>query len=455
MNNRNRTINIRELVIYVLKHFVAVLGFMVLGAVLMSGYYWVKNSSFQSIGVTTQEDINQHADQIYSSLPYNEQVAVDTAINDFEDYYNSYELLNESILERIDSYNARRVILTYSIDYAGDINLSGEMQVSLITKSTRLLYYYVTGGSLASELSDSIDINTPHLQDCISAETVDGSGVLCVTVWGTDVDDRIEDLVIASIDNNISKIEADTNTKISLTNAAATEVRSGWIFENQKSWEAEQTKIKNRLDTAVAGLTPDAYDYFSSVVASKYPEFFDLVYPQNGLSNAPSPSLSINKLIKYAAIGVVLGFALYSVYVLFLFMYSKRIISVTDYTDTMGLRIISNTKGETEDLKIAATKITAACDKLQIKELALISTNAEPVSEYVDTVSKMLASNDIKVSFISGFLSDYKKMGELLKNGNCVIVEHQGDSLYSKVYDEVILCNENSVNIIGLVNINK
>ena len=71
------------------------------------------------------------------------------------------------------------------------------------------------------------------------------------------------------------------------------------------------------------------------------------------------------------------------------------------------------------------------------------------------TLSKKLKENGLKVESSTSFMSDYKEMGALLRIGNCVIVEKINSSLYSSVYDEVDLCKENSVNILGLVNIAK
>ena len=106
-------------------------------------------------------------------------------------------------------------------------------------------------------------------------------------------------------------------------------------------------------------------------------------------------------------------------------------------------------------MAIIATKILASCNKQLLDEIIIISTNVDGTKESIDLLSKKLKENGLKVESSTSFMSDYKEMGALLRIGNCVIVEKINSSLYSSVYDEVDLCKDNSVNILGLVNIAK
>ena len=138
-----------------------------------------------------------------------------------------------------------------------------------------------------------------------------------------------------------------------------------------------------------------------------------------------------------------------------MFMYSKKIIAVSDYSDTMGLKILGSVTNANKDMDIIATKILASCNKQLLDEIIIISTNVDGTKESIDLLSKKLKENGLKVESSTSFMSDYKEMGALLRIGNCVIVEKINSSLYSSVYDEVDLCKDNSVNILGLVNIAK
>ena len=128
---------------------------------------------------------------------------------------------------------------------------------------------------------------------------------------------------------------------------------------------------------------------------------------------------------------------------------------MTDYTDTLKLRIIANVDSSMKELDVAATKITATCVKQNINEIALISVNESEAESYAKALAGKLKENGITAKLLVGFLSDYKVMGELFDAGHCAIIEKLGSSIYSKVGEEVDLCNENNVNIIGLINIDK
>ena len=454
MDNRGRVINIKDVIGYIIKHLIVALILMVIGAVALGGAYYLKNHTSPKAAEPQQETTNSEAEQIYSSLQKNEQVAADLAINDFEDYYQSFELLDNSIIEQIDSYNARKLYLTYSVEYVGDKDLSGEVQVSRIDYYSRLLYYYVVGGGLASDISEATDLDSSHIQDCITAEIFNGSGTLGINLWGTDVDERLEELLISCIDDYAASIADNTEVQIVLIQKSVSYARSEWIFNTQRAWEAEPDKIKARLDTAVANLTPNAYEYFKLTASNTYPEFYEYLYPQNNGATSVS-TVSTKSLIKYAGIGAIAGFVLYGIYVLFLFMYSKKIVSMTDYTDTLKLRIIANVDSSMKELDVAATKITATCVKQNINEIALISVNESEAESYAKALAGKLKVNGITAKLLVGFLSDYKVMGELFDAGHCAIIEKLGSSIYSKVGEEVDLCNENNVNIIGLINIDK
>ena len=344
--------------------------------------------------------------------------------------------------------------MTYSLDYVGSSDLSGEVQVSKIDQYSRLLYCYVIGGDMANDISDKTGIESLYIQDCINAEYNVGSGIVSIIVWGTDVVDGLEDAAISSTDNYISKLSDDSGVKISLMSSAISKSRVSWIFENQKAWEAEQTKLKTRLDTAVAGLSDNANSYFMIVASEEYPEFYNSLYPQTGVAK-PTSTISVKTVVKYGAVGAIAGVVIYGLSVLFLFMYSKKIISITDYTGMLRLRILADIKNSSDDLNVLVTKITATCVKHNIREIALISTDEKNTSSCAEHLREKLIENGINAVSLSGFLSDYKIMGNLFSIGNCVIIEKTGSSLYSSVFDEVNLCNENAVNIVGLVNLDK
>ncbi len=454
MKNKDRVVDLNNYIAYLLNHILHVLVCCVIGALILIIFCYLSKTVITLPGTKLSNDDISQSDNLFSSLSHNDQIAVSVAINDFEDYCNSYELLEDSIIEKIDSYNARRLNLTYSFVYTGDCNIPGEVQISRLDYCTRLLNFYLIGGGFASDLSEQLGVKSSHIQDCISVEAPIGTGVINVTIWGTDVYEDLEDIAKSQIEAYCNTIEDDNDICISLIYQVAANYRSPWIFENQKSWEAEQNKIKTRLDTAVSELSPDAFEYFSLVTSNSYPDFYDYLYPHNGSGiNAKSSPLTIKTFAKYGAVGALLGFVIYGAYVLLLFMYSPKIFSVTDYTNTMGLRVIGNVGDSIEELSIVSTKITAICTKHNIREIALITTNEKNTEVFIDELGSKLNTNGIIVQCINGFFSDYKSLEELLKVNNCVIVEKMASSVYSKVYDEVVLCNENDINIVGLVNI--
>ncbi len=451
--NQKRVITVKDYVCGLLDKWLIAIILIVSFALLSSLVAIIKGKGVGENAIITTNQ-SKTADEIYTTLSYEERTLANVAVNDFEDYYQSFELLNNSIIEKVDSYRARKLYLTYTVEYVGDSDIDGEVQVSTTDRYTRLIYYFVSGGELASELSELTDYDSQHIQDCISAETVTGTGSIGINIWGTDVDSRLEEYTISLLDSYIATITAGSNVEISLIGSTVSYARSTWMFDTQKAWEAEQTKIKTRLDTAVAGLSSNAYEYFKLVASEEYPEFFNSLYPQNNVVNNAS-SVSIKGLLKYAMVGAVVGLALYCAYIMLLLMYSKRVITITDYTDTMGVRILASLKDTNEGLSVVATKITATCTKKQITNVALITTNEANTKSVLDALSNMLSENGIIVNTITGYMSDYKELGKLLEIENCVIIEKIGSSLFSSVCDEVELCNDNAIQIIGLINIEK
>lgn len=454
MKNRDRVINARDLIDHILKNIVFALIFVALGIVLLVAFCFLKNGAFRIGNSFQPHNSGVDAESLYSSLPYNDQIMTDVAINDFEDYYYSYVLLNNSIIERVNSYNALKLSLVYSVDFTGNDAISEE-EVRMINQYSMMLYYYGANGSLAQDVSEKTGIETTCIQDCISMNTyAEDSGILNLDVYGTEVETDLEGAIIESMDAYIQDKTQNANINIVLIKQNATFVRVSWIFQSQRDWEAEQTRIKSRLDTAVAALSPDAYECFKIKASTEYPEFFESVYPEN-VTIISNSAITPKTIIKYAVIGAIVGFVLYVAYVMILFMYSKKIITISDYSDTMGLKILGSVTNANKDMDIIATKILASCNKQLLDEIIIISTNVDGTKESIDLLSKKLKENGLKVESSTSFMSDYKEMGALLRIGNCVIVEKINSSLYSSVYDEVDLCKENSVNILGLVNIAK
>ena len=185
----NRVLNIKEYIKYLLNKWYIVMAVVFIFAIAFIAVGYIKNKGSDSNIVKNQESNN--AEELYASLDYADRTLVVTAVNDFEDYYQSFELLDNSIIEKVDSYNARRLTLVYSVAFAGDDSVPGEIQAIAVDGTARVLYYYIQNGGLAEDVSAISGVASTHVQDCFSAETASGSGVVSVTVWGTDVDEAL------------------------------------------------------------------------------------------------------------------------------------------------------------------------------------------------------------------------------------------------------------------------
>ena len=273
----------------------------------------------------------------------------------------------------------------------------------------------------------------------------------CMYVYGTDLIPDIDELAYEALIAYTDTVKNVAKHKLVLINKASAVVRSDSIYNNQRYVYTERVTSNERLKNAISLLSGDTLTYYNESVKEDSKTKEELV-------TESQTSVDRKKLVKYGIVGGMLGVAGALVLLMFCFMYSKYIVADTDYTLTMGIKLLGHIS-ET-DLKkqigFVIAKILAVCKKKQITKVALVSSDMSKISEDVRLhLIKMLEEQGVKLIMVPDVTTDSNSMAELFAMGNAIMIEKTGVSLYQKVYDMTDLCIENEVSLLGVVDIQR
>ena len=244
-----------------------------------------------------------------------------------------------------------------------------------------------------------------------------------------------------------------------LVDTNQTWVKTDWIYTQQRGIYTERISIAGRLNDALKALSGDTLAYYNAYIEIEltFSESKDDVETEQ-ISDEQNVRVPFKKLLKYGILGGILGTLGACCLLLLMYMFAKTIVSDADYTLTMGLKYFGkvNKNDMESDLAFIVAKIKLACNKTGISKLALVSSHMDMMNEDIqESLIELLSKQNVELVCVKDILKDCDAMSRLFDLGGCVMIEKQGVSKYNSVYDIVDLCEENNINILGVVDVAK
>ena len=327
---------------------------------------------------------------------------------------------------------------------------------------------YIRNGGLADSVAESKELKGDYtaaqikeLLDVSYDSAMQTNGGLCLYVYGTNLVPGLDELAKETLIQYAGELKNVEKHTLVMTDTQTAVVRSDTIYNVQRTIYTERVNTKDRLKNAVDALSGNTLTYYNGIVEDEKEQALKeekLEETGTTADAVPAPHVDKKKLIKYGLVGGVLGAAGSIVILLLCFMYSKVIVADTDYTLTMGMKLLGNISESEmqEQLGFVVAKILAACKKKEITKLALISSDMRNISENMqEDLVKKLEKQGIQLDVLAEIVTDSEAMSKLFAEGAAVMIEKKGVSLYQRVYDMVDLCMENEVSILGVIDTRK
>lgn len=465
MNQQNdRVIKVKNVFAYIRKYIALVIVLALCGAVGLAGLCYLKNK--REIDAE-QSQTPVKLEDMYEEFSETEKADISYALYSYDRMAEMEQYLDESLYMQIEPYHMQQK--TYQFQIKLDVTLDTvEERTEAQNQILSAYIAYIRNGGLADSVAESKELKGDYtaaqikeLLDVSYDSAMQTNGGLCLYVYGTNLVPGLDELAKETLIQYAGELKNVQKHTLVMTDTQTAVVRSDTVYNVQRTIYTERVNTKDRLKNAVDALSGNTLTYYNGIVEDEKEQALKeekLEETGTTADAVPAPHVDKKKLIKYGLVGGVLGAAGSIVILLLCFMYSKVIVADTDYTLTMGMKLLGNISESEmqEQLGFVVAKILAACKKKEITKLALISSDMRNISENMqEDLVKKLEKQGIQLDVLAEIVTDSEAMSKLFAEGAAVMIEKKGVSLYQRVYDMVDLCVENEVSILGVIDTRK
>lgn len=460
----DRVINVKNVFKYIIHHFIFVIIFLILGAVGLAGICYLKNKS--SVGLVQQENSTE-LKQAFENFSEEDKIDVSYAIYCHDRVEEMQQYILESPYMKLEPQHVAQQTFQYKVELLNEDEYTEAEQLELTQQIIVAYSVFVRDGGLSEKIVNDNLLSEEYQSNQIEPlfefgydATVETMSTFCFYIYGFDI---IKDLDKVAVDVLTSYNDDATNLpkhKLVLLNHTSQASRNDTIYNNQKYMYSELTTLQDKLKTAVEALSADALNYYNemTIIEGEETKVDSIqVASETDVKNLAS-DVPLKKILKYGILGAVLGILGACGVLCIKYMFSSTIIADSDYTLTMGMKLfgkISETNIE-ETIPFVIAKAKLACTKGKIEKLAIVSSDFDNIDEDImKSLKHTLDKQGVDAIIIEDVLKNCDSMNQLFETGNCLVLEKTGISKYDKVYDLVMLCNENNINIIGVADVVK
>lgn len=463
-----REIDLLDMIADILSHWRGLLVALIIGAVLMGGFSYVK--SYRNIQSTpTVED----------SLSDSEKAAVLTTVDDEREYLYKDKYFQESVYMQLDPLDIVQTELVYRIQ-AEDEGLAQHLGT---------LYKNIVGGvGLYDWVEQQTGIDAAYAAELISVSTnpeifvrnganiSTGSDNLKVTVIQKDEEtcgqlaaavssymEQQQKNLVKELGNHELILLSETSGKIISTDMMARQIDYG----NQVS------NLRSGIASAKAGFTADQQKYYDLLTWEE--ETREAEMDQKDTTTEEEPVLaspSVSK--KYVLLGAVLFAFVYAGILFLIYIFNSKI-RVSDELQSLyhipliGV-VVKNSKKkfildkwvddlryygkrkfdakQSMELAFAAVKIVAVKNKLNT--ICLMGCNLEAGAGSVcENLKTALEKEGVNVTVLDNVLYNAESMEKVEAMTGVVLVEKAGSTLYNEVANELALLKRQDITVLG------
>ena len=481
-----REIDLLDMIADILSHWRGLLVALIIGAVLMGGFSYVKSyRNIQSTPTVEEEPeldelaVEEQLTQLEDSLSDSEKAAVLTTVDDERDYLYKDKYFQESVYMQLDPLDIVQTELVYRIQ-AEDEGLAQHLGT---------LYKNIVGGvGLYDWVEQQTGIDAAYAAELISVSTnpeifvrnganiSTGSDNLKVTVIQKDEEtcgqlaaavssymEQQQKNLVKELGNHELILLSETSGKIISTDMMARQIDYG----NQVS------NLRSGIASAKAGFTADQQKYYDLLTWEE--ETREAEMDQKDTTTEEEPVLaspSVSK--KYVLLGAVLFAFVYAGILFLIYIFNSKI-RVSDELQSLyhipliGV-VVKNSKKkfildkwvddlryygkrkfdakQSMELAFAAVKIVAVKNKLNT--ICLMGCNLEAGAGSVcENLKTALEKEGVNVTVLDNVLYNAESMEKVEAMTGVVLVEKAGSTLYNEVANELALLKRQDITVLG------
>lgn len=480
-----REIDLLDMIADILSHWRGLLVALIIGAVLMGGFSYVKSyRNVQSEQEAEEEPeldelaVEEQLAQLEDSLSDSEKAAVLITVDDEREYLYKDKYSQESVYMQLDPLNIMQTELIYRIQ-AEDEDLAQRLGT---------LYKNIVGGvGLYDWVEQQTGIDAAYAAELISVSTNSeifvkngaqnisiGSDSLKVTVIQKDEETcgQLAAAVSSYLEQQQKNLAEELGShELILLSETSGKIISTDVMSRQIDYGNQVSNLRSGIAFAKAGFTTEQQQYYDLLT---WKEIEDAEIDQKDtVEEQPvldSPSVSK----KYVLLGAVL-FAFVYAGILFLMYIFNAKIRVSDELQSLyhipqigvvvkdskkkfildkwvdDLRHYGKRKFDAEqsmELAFAAVKIAAMKSKLS--NVCLMGCNLSAgAGKVCESLKAALEKEGIQVTVLDNVLYNAESMEKIDAVTGVVLVEKAGSTLYNEIANELALLKRQDIAVLG------
>lgn len=481
-----REIDLLDMIADILSHWKGLLVALIIGAVLMGGFSYVK--SYRSVQEAQPVDeekteldetvIQEQLALLEEELEESQMAAVMTTIDDEREFAWKKKYAQEAAYMQIDPFNVAQRQLVYRIGEGEDNHLQGLGAVYGDILNNVGLYEWVeekTGiptADVSSLVGISVTSSTPFANG--EMEGVFGTDSLKITVSQKDAEAciKLAEAVKAYVEQQ-SEIIAEKlgeHELILLSESAGTVTDIG-LMNRQVDYGNAVSSLRSSIASAKAGFSDDQTEYYKLLT---WEEGIDQVEADESTTEEQLVEESPSVSKKYILLGAVLFAFLYAGILFLMYIFNSKI-RVSDelqnlyHIPQIGVVVKDSKKKfiidkwiddlrhygkrrfnaeQSVELAFAAVKIATV--KNHMNSICLMGCNLSAGAGNVcESLKAALEKEGISVTVLDNVLYNAEAMEKVDAMTGVVLVEKAGSTLYNEIASELALLKRQDIAVLG------
>ena len=482
-----REIDLLDMIADILSHWRGLLVALIIGAVLMGGFSYVKSyRNIQSTPTVEEEPeldelaVEEQLTQLEDSLSDSEKAAVLTTVDDEREYLYKDKYFQESVYMQLDPLDIVQTELVYRIQ-AEDGSLAQRLGTVYKNIGGGVgLYDWVEqqAGIAAEYAAELISVSTdPAIFVGNGAQNISiGSDSLKVTVMQKD--EKTCEQLAEAVNSYMEEQQKNLAEKLGsheliLLSETSGKIISTDMMARQIDYGNQVSNLRSGIASAKAGFTADQQKYYDLLTWEEETRKAEMDQKDTTTEEEPvlaSPSVSK----KYVLLGAVLFAFVYAGILFLIYIFNSKI-RVSDELQSLyhipqigmvvkdskkkfildkwvnDLRHYGKRKFDAEqsmELAFAAVKIAAVKNKLNT--ICLMGCNLEAGAGSVcENLKTALEKEGINVTVLDNVLYNAESMEKVEAMTGVVLVEKAGSTLYNEVANELALLKRQDITVLG------
>lgn len=482
---QTREIDLLDMIADVLSHWRGLIVALVLGAVLLGGFSYMKTlrtvQNVQQPETVVQEEatVQEQLTQMEQSLDEKSRATVLAVVDDEKEYDLKKTYSENSIYMQLNPLQMVRTELIYQVQTA-DGTMDGQLGALYTSLLNNVgLYDWVTQqtGIEAGCVGELILAETVSILTIPSKEMTLGTNCVKVSILQSDTEtcQKLAEAVKTYISEEQKQLNDELGQHVLVLVSETTgSVMNKELMDEQIQCRNEIASLQSTIAETKADFTEEQKKYYELLTWEEAEHSEQPEQPAQNVTAEENPVLTPAVSKKYVSLGAVLFAFVYAVVICMVYIFNTKL-RVSDELQSIygipqiglvvresGRKVFLDkwveslrhygkrkfTAEQSMELAFAAIKITAV--KNGLNNICLMGCNMSAGADKVcESLKAALEKEQISVSVLDNVLYDAEAMEKMDAMQGAVLVEKAGSTLYNEVAGELELLKRQDITVLG------